>query len=221
MRQDMRFRAGEAVTSRSFARLLGSAFDGLVTIDPHLHRWPSLAALYPMPALALPSAPAIAGWLQAHVPHPHLIGPDEESLQWVAQVAALAGCGHSVARKQRRGDRDVRLEMPPLEPLAGCVPVLLDDIVSSGRTLAVAAEALHAGGLAPPACIIVHPLFAGDAEAVLRAAGVSRIVSCNTVTHPSNGIDIGGALADGSLELLAAGDQRSGAIATNPGSPSR
>ncbi|MEO6743156.1 MAG: ribose-phosphate pyrophosphokinase-like domain-containing protein, partial [Caldimonas sp.] len=38
MRQDARFRAGEAVTARSFARLVSAAYRWLVTVDPHLHR---------------------------------------------------------------------------------------------------------------------------------------------------------------------------------------
>jgi phosphoribosylpyrophosphate synthetase len=38
LRQDRRFHAGEAVTSRSYAALLSRAFDALVTADPHLHR---------------------------------------------------------------------------------------------------------------------------------------------------------------------------------------
>ena len=36
----------EAITSRTYARVLSSTFDFLLTIDPHLHRWPSLEAIY-------------------------------------------------------------------------------------------------------------------------------------------------------------------------------
>ena len=39
MRQDKIFEAGEGITSKYFAKLLSSYFDGLITIDPHLHRW--------------------------------------------------------------------------------------------------------------------------------------------------------------------------------------
>jgi ribose-phosphate pyrophosphokinase len=54
MRQDRRFHEGEAVTSRTFARLLSSAFDWLVTVDPHLHRTGSLSEIYSIPAKAVP-----------------------------------------------------------------------------------------------------------------------------------------------------------------------
>ena len=49
MRQDRCFLPGEAVTSKTFARLVSSTFNRLVTVDPHLHRYPALSALYSIP----------------------------------------------------------------------------------------------------------------------------------------------------------------------------
>ena len=196
MRQDMRFEPGEAITSRSFARLVSAAFDWLVTVDPHLHRHASLGAIYTIPAAVVPSAPAIAAWVQSRVAHPHLIGPDEESAQWVAEVAALTGCPYTVLRKERRGDREVALTLPDLQALRGCTPVLVDDIIASAHTLAEAVRQLRAQGLAAPVCIGVHAVFAGDAAALLQATGAAHVVSCNTLPHASNAIDVTGAVAE-------------------------
>jgi len=196
MRQDMRFQPGEAITSRSFAKLVSAAFDWLVTVDPHLHRHASLDALYRIPTAVVPSAPAIAAWIQAHVAKPHLIGPDEESRQWVAEVAALAGCPHAVLRKHRSGDRQVEIDMPDLAAVRGRTPVLVDDIISSAHTLAAVARELQAVGLPAPVCVGVHAVFADGAAEVLRAAGVTRVVSANTLPHPTNAIDVLGALAE-------------------------
>jgi ribose-phosphate pyrophosphokinase len=209
MRQDMRFRAGEAVTSRSFARLVSAAFDWLVTVDPHLHRHATLDEIYAIPSAVVPSAPAIAAWLQARVALPHLVGPDEESMQWVGGVAALAGCPSTVLRKHRRGDREVELVVPDLGPLHGHTPVLIDDIIASAQTMAAAVRALRVAGLEAPVCIGVHALFADDAAALLRAAGAGRVVTCNTLRHPSNAIDISAALAEAvriELEARRAGE---------------
>ncbi len=60
MRQDKRFHAGEGVTARYFAQLLSRHFDWLVTIDPHLHRFHRMEALYSIPALAVHAAPVLA-----------------------------------------------------------------------------------------------------------------------------------------------------------------
>jgi len=75
MRQDRRFNAGEAITSRTYARLLFTSLDFLITVDPHLHRWHSLEELYPIRTRAVASAPAIARWLLDHAEAPLVIGP--------------------------------------------------------------------------------------------------------------------------------------------------
>ncbi len=107
MRQDRRFRAGEAVTSRSFARLISSSFDRLVTVDPHLHRYPALSSLYAIPTNTLHAAPLLADWIAEEVRSPLVIGPDEESEQWVSAIAERARAPWTVLRKVRHGDRSV------------------------------------------------------------------------------------------------------------------
>ena len=208
MRQDTRFQPGEAVTSISFAKLVSAAFDWLVTVDPHLHRHATLADIYRIPSEVVPSAPAIAAWVQTQVKRPHLIGPDEESVQWVREVAGFIGCPYEVLRKERRGDRDVVLTLPELDALQGRTPVLVDDIISSAHTLAEAVRALRARGSAPPVCVGVHALFAGDGAALLQAAGAARVVTCNTLAHASNAIDVMGAVGEAVKVLLEAAELR-------------
>lgn len=195
MRQDRRFKPGEAVTSVQFAALLSAAFDWLATVDPHLHRHGSLADIYTIPAVAVQAAPAISAWLRAEVVRPLLIGPDSESEQWVGAVARDAGAAHTVLDKVRHGDRDVTVSVPELGRWAGRTPVLIDDIVSTGRTMIAAIAHLAAAGTPPPVCVAVHGIFAGDAHAALAAAGAGRVVTTNTVAHDSNAIDITGPLA--------------------------
>jgi ribose-phosphate pyrophosphokinase len=202
MRQDARFAPGEAVTSRSFARLLSSSLDFLVTIDPHLHRWKSLGQIYSIRTRVVPSAPAIAEWLRGNVPQPLIVGPDAESEQWVAEVARLAGAPWTVLTKTRRGDRDVSVEFTNPGPWPGRTPVPVDDIISTGRTLVAAAEALRDAGIGAPVCIGVHALFSDDAVPRLQSAGVPRIVSCDTIAHPTNAIGMTGAIARAVQEIL-------------------
>lgn len=91
MRQDVRFKAGEAITSVTFARLLSARLDWLVTIDPHLHRHPTLASIYSIPTATLAAAPLLGAWIAAEVEAPVLIGPDSESAQWVSAIAETIG----------------------------------------------------------------------------------------------------------------------------------
>jgi len=190
LRQDRRFRPGEALTSRTYARLLSASLDFLVTVDPHLHRWRSLSEIYPIRAAAVPAAPLIGRWLRRHVPHPLVIGPDEESEQWVAEVARLCGAPWTVMIKQRHGDRDVTVKTRRGGSWPGRTPVLLDDIASSGQTLVAALQVLGQSGLPRPLCIVVHALFAPEAQQAMLDAGAARVVSCDTVAHPTNAIAV-------------------------------
>lgn len=204
MRQDERFRPGEAITSRTYARLLSSTVDFLVTVDPHLHRWPSLDAIYTIRSRVVAAAPAIAQWLRQEVPQPVLVGPDSESEQWVADVAGRVGAPWCVMAKERRGDRDVSVHLPHAVAHEGRTPVLLDDIVSSGHTMAAAAHVLRGAGWGRPVCVAVHALMDAAGLDLLHRAGVARIASCDTVPHPTNAIGVAGVLAEGIREFLPA-----------------
>jgi ribose-phosphate pyrophosphokinase len=204
MRQDQRFRPGEAVTSRSYARLLSCSLDFLITVDPHLHRWRSLAELYPIRTQVVASAPLVARWVTRHVTNPLLVGPDQESEQWVSEVASLVGAPWTVMTKQRRGDHDVTVTLSQRGRWKGHTPVLLDDIVSTGHTLLGASEALRRAGLAAPVCVVVHALFEPDAQWRLVEGGLSRVVSCDTIAHPTNAIRTGPLLARALRDMLRA-----------------
>lgn len=190
MRQDARFHAGESVSSVHFAEFLSSAFDWLVTVDPHLHRHDDLRAVFRMPADAVSSVPLIAEWVRAHVAEPVLIGPDGESARWLEPLAARLDARFVVFAKERHGDRDVRVSAPDLGALAGRTPVLFDDIASTGQTMIQAIVRLREAGAPAPVCVAVHGLFTGDAALWLRAAGAAAIATTNTIDHSSNAIDV-------------------------------
>jgi len=187
MRQDRRFQLGEAITSRTFARLVSSSFDRLVTVDPHLHRYPALSALYTIPAQTLHAAPLIADWIAAEVDQPLIVGPDEESEQWVSTIAKRIGAPYAVLRKIRRGDRDVDVEFRDLSQWKARCPVLVDDIASSGHTLVEAARKLPFQGFRRPVCAVVHGVFAEDSYERLNLFA-DRIVSSDSIPHESNAI---------------------------------
>lgn len=202
LRQDTQFKRGEAVTSATFARLLSGAAYWIVTVDPHLHRYRALDAVYSIPNGIVHAAPMISEWITSNVARPLLIGPDSESEQWVAQVAAAAGAPHVVLEKHRRGDHDVDVSVPRIDAFRDRTPVLVDDIVSTARTMVTAVKHLIETGLPRPICVGVHALFAGDAYAELRAAGPERIVTCNTVPHPTNAIDVDQAIGTRVCEMM-------------------
>ena len=202
MRQDRRFQPGETVSARHVAGWISRHVDWLVTVDPHLHRIADLSQVYSIPSRVVHAAEGIASWVRSQVRQPLLIGPDEESAQWVSDVARRADAPFVVLTKTRRGDRDVEVSVPEVDRWRSYTPVLVDDIVSTARTMIETVSHLRRSGLAAPVCVAVHAVFAQTAFEDLRAAGAADIVSCDTIEHPSNRIALAPAIAASVRELL-------------------
>jgi ribose-phosphate pyrophosphokinase len=190
MRQDRRFKPGEGVTSRYFGEMVSSHVDWLVTVDPHLHRLESLSEVYSIPAEVVHAAPVVAEWIAHNIEKPLLIGPDAESEQWVADVAERAGAPHIVLAKVRRGDRDVEVSVPEVDRWREHTPVLVDDIISTARTMIETLGHLRNVGMGAAVCIGVHGVFAEGAYEELLETGARRVVTSDTIAHPSNGITV-------------------------------
>jgi ribose-phosphate pyrophosphokinase len=190
MRQDKRFNPGEAVTSTYFAALISSFTDELITIDPHLHRRNSLSEIYSIPSQVLHAADHISDWIKNNIAKPVLVGPDSESEQWVSDVAKKANAPYIVLEKIRNGDRDVEVSVPHVETYKDYTPVLVDDIISTARTMIETVNHLKSAGMKSAVCIGVHAVFANNAYQELMKAGASSIITCNTIQHESNRIDL-------------------------------
>jgi ribose-phosphate pyrophosphokinase len=151
-------------------------------------------------AIVLSGAPLLADWIAARRQNPLLIGPDEESAQWVAMAAARHGFDHAVCRKVRRGDRDVEVALPDVM-LTGRQVVLLDDVASTGHSVARAAQLLLAAGAVSVDVAVIHALFSGDALQVMQDAGIGEVWSTDCVAHPSNAVSMANALAAALIQL--------------------
>lgn len=196
MRQDMAFNPGEAISQRVIGRYLASLVDALVTVDPHLHRVATLQEAVPVAqSCVISGAPALSDLIAQRQPDALLIGPDEESAQWIAQAAQRHGFDHAVCHKERHGDRSVSIELPAIA-ISGRSVVLLDDVASSGHTLAQAARGLLAAGAATVDVAVTHALFASGALELIQAAGVRHIWSTDCIAHATNAVCMAPALAD-------------------------
>lgn len=202
MRQDIRFQPGESLTSRYFAELISQLFDWMITVDPHLHRYHNLGEIYSIPSMVLHATTAIATHI-AGIEEALVVGPDEESAQWAREVATAAGCEHLVLNKVRSGDRDVAIQIPNIDRYRKHRPILVDDIISTGRTMLRTAEQLVRQGLQPPLCIGVHAVFAPGAEVEMRAGPIADIHTCNCIPHATNRIDLSAILAEGVLTMFS------------------
>lgn len=193
MRQDRVFHEGEALSQQVIGRLLSAAFDQVLTVEAHLHRIQRLEEAFTCPARSLSAAPLVAERYRG-APEPwRVIGPDEESEPWVRGVAEAAGLPYTIAHKRRSGDRRVEVELPPMPETTHAV--LVDDIASSGVTLAALAGMLRERGVQRCEAVVVHALLSPEAEARLAAAGIDALVSTDTIPHASNALSVAPLLA--------------------------
>ena len=196
MRQDIAFNPGEVVSQRVVGRFLASLFDAVITVDPHLHRVATLDEAVPVAqAIVVSAAPLLADLIATRRPGALLVGPDEESAQWIAQAAARHGFDYAVCRKVRHGDRSVEVTLPDVAAKDRAA-VLLDDMASTGHTVARAAQALLAAGATSVDVAVTHALFADEALTTMRNAGVGEIWSTDCITHPTNAVAMAPALAE-------------------------
>lgn len=186
LRQDKRFNEGEAVTSKIFAKLLSSLVDKIITFDPHLHRYKTLDEVYTIPTTVLHSTDAIAEWIKKNVENPLIVGPDEESTQWAEAIKMP----FIISTKKRSGDKEVEITLPDVSAYKDHTPVLVDDIISTARTMIETVKKLLEANMKPPICIGIHGIFAQDAYEKLQESGAAQIVTTNSISHETNQIDL-------------------------------
>lgn len=201
MRQDTVFHPGEAISQKIVGNFLAGLFDHVITVDPHLHRTLTLEQAIPTTrAVTLSATGLMTNFLRQQYENPVILGPDEESGQWVAAVAEPYHWAFGVCQKIRSGDQTVTISLPEIN-LQGRRVVIVDDVASSGQTLAVASRQCLSRKAQRVDVLVTHALFGNDANKLLLEAGVRNIWSTDSVSHESNVIALDELLKNAVLTL--------------------
>lgn len=198
MRQDVPFHDGEAVSQRVIGKLLAAWFDGVATVDPHLHRIASLDAIMGgIPALAVSAAPALVEAIAGDLdPRTIVVGPDSESRPWVESIGSPLGLDILVGEKIRKGDRKVTLTLPDFARASGRPAILVDDMISSGTTLMACARLLHEAGATKVEAVATHSLASGADLARLTDGGIARLRATDSTSNAIASIPLAGVLGE-------------------------
>ena len=196
MRQDKPFHAGEIVSQQVVGQWLSELFDDIIAIDPHLHRVTSLDTVIPNTNnITVTAAPLLGDFVKSLNKKVLLIGPDEESLQWVKQVANISNSPYTVASKIRHSDTHVSIQLPQNNYNNQYV-ILVDDVISTGNTVAETAIKLYEAEVSQVDVLVTHALFTNDAVATLKKANIKNIYSSDSIPHKTNCIHLANLLAE-------------------------
>ncbi|MHA1605430.1 MAG: ribose-phosphate diphosphokinase [Candidatus Freyarchaeota archaeon] len=197
-RQDKRFNRGEAVSLRTVSRLIETVgTDQLFTVDMHLHRVDDMSKIFNIPAKNLTAIPDIAHYIRANLSlkNPLIIGPDEEAGQWAKIAAAQLETDYDVLEKKRISSTQVEITTKELEVKNRDI-VIIDDIISTGGTIAKTIEALRKKDANRIVAACTHPILVDNALKKIYMAGAYNVIGTTTIPSPISVIEIAPSLAE-------------------------
>ncbi len=189
-RQDKAFNEGEAVSIRALAEFLESRAEKVISVNLHSRE----AASHFKNLIEVDAMPLIGEFYKKEKSERNeliMVSPDLGSLERVKVAAKIAGCEYDYLEKVRIDAENVEIK-PKNVKVEGKKVVIVDDIISTGGTIAKAAETLKAEVEA--AC--VHAVLASNALNKLFSAGVKKVISTDTVEQPVSKISVAKLLAD-------------------------
>jgi len=191
-RQDREFRPGEPVSARAMARALSSGVSRVVTVNVHKE---TVLSNFTVPASQVSLAPEAGDFIRGlGLGNPLILAPDRGAVPFATAVASRGGWEVDHLEKTRISGKEVRVEPRKGGPWTGDV-VLVDDIISTGGTLAAAAGMLRAQGARGVHAVCVHGLFTGTALDLLGSSGIGQIAASDTIEGPNSRYSAAGPIA--------------------------
>ena len=183
-RQDKRFLEGEAVSAKTIAKHIAVDCNELLTMAIPAN--PEVLKTFPLPTREVSGMPAIGRYLKSAKVEV-LLAPDQGALRLAKEASAVAGVPFDFLVKKRIDSYTVKIEPKALDVRGKSVGVV-DDVISTGGTIATAAKELKAQGARRVIAACVHGLFVGPAEANLKIC--DEVIATDTVLSPHTKVSV-------------------------------
>jgi len=176
-RQDKRFLDGEAVSAKTIAKHVAVDCDELLTMTMHN---PEILKTFPIPSHEVSGMPALGRYLKSSKVD-FLLAPDDNAVRFVKEAGAIAGVPWDYLQKERIDSYTVRIT-PKKLAVKGKSVAIVDDVISTGGTIATSAKELRLQGAHRVIAACVHGLFVDNAEANLK--GCDEVIATDTIRSP-------------------------------------
>jgi ribose-phosphate pyrophosphokinase len=177
-RQDTKFQEGEAVSAKALARLISLNADEVITIDPHKEH---ILDFFSTKAKSGTAVPEIASYLKEKNID-MVLAPDKGAKNRAKRAAEIINCDFEYMQKTRIDGSTVEMKPKQLDAKNKTVAII-DDIISTGGTMALAIKELKGQGAKKVFVACTHGLFASDAIKKLSSAGCDEIISTDTIQN--------------------------------------
>ncbi|KYK22414.1 hypothetical protein AYK24_02265 [Thermoplasmatales archaeon SG8-52-4] len=175
-RQDTKFKSGEPISAKAMANLISLNTDRVITVDPHKEY---ILDFFSTPAISCSAVPELAKYLK-NKDIDMVLAPDKGALERAKQASKIIKCDFDYMEKTRIDGETIEIKPKKLDSHNKNVAII-DDIISTGGTMAKSIQELKKYGAKNVFVACTHGLFAGDAIKKLNAAGCDEIISTDTV----------------------------------------
>ncbi|WP_456375035.1 ribose-phosphate diphosphokinase [Methanocaldococcus sp.] len=175
-RQDKKFNPGEAVSIKALAKIYSNIADKLITINPHeIH----IKDFFTIPFVYGDAIPKLAEYVKDKLDNPIVLAPDKGALEFAKTASKVLNAEYDYLEKTRLSPTEIQIAPKTLDVNNRDV-LIIDDIISTGGTMATAVKLLKEQGAKKIISACVHPLLIGDALNKLYSAGVEEVVGTDT-----------------------------------------
>lgn len=184
-RQDKKFKDGEPISARAIAKLISLNADEVITVDPHKEY---ILDFFTVTAKSCTAVPEIAKYLKKKNID-MVLAPDKGALERAKKASKIIGCDFDYMEKTRIDGTTVEIKPKNLDVKNKTIAII-DDIISTGGTMAKSINELKNHGAKKIFVSCTHGLFAGEAIKKLQNAGVDEIISTDTIKSQYNKVKI-------------------------------
>ena len=175
-RQDTKFKEGEPISAKAMAEIIGLNADKVITVDPHKEH---ILDFFSTEAYSCSAIPEIAKYLKKRNID-MILAPDKGALVRARQASMIIGCDFDYMEKTRIDGETIQIKPKKLDAKNKNVAII-DDIISTGGTMAKSIHHLKQHGAKKIMVACTHGLFAGGAIKKLEASGAAEIISTDTI----------------------------------------
>src|SRR2546426_2783172 len=187
-RQDKKFESGEPVSARALARRLQVHANAVYTVNVHN---PEVLGFFDVPSKDVSGMPALARYLGGKGVD-LVLAPDDNAQRFARDVGDSLRVDWDFLEKRRIDSFTVEVT-PKAIDAKGRTVAIVDDLISTGTTIATAAKMLRDQGAKRVVAACVHGLFAGNALARLQVC--DEVVATDTLLSPATKVSVAPELA--------------------------